>query len=167
MRTVRLAAARPDRRPPSFRRSPFARDVVFDSGGTTASRMARPHMLPSAHPTASAPAGYTISELNTHPMQSLCMLRPRAHPRRRNTRYQAGATPYLDRSSTGWIPPACAGALDGRDKHGHDEGKEYAQPSSWPGIVPAIHVLFGAAGGSRGASKLWREWAGVAVARIP
>ena|SRR2546423_2260870 len=25
----------------------------------------------------------------------------------RNTRYQAGAAPYLDRSSTGWIAPAC------------------------------------------------------------
>src|ERR1700687_4489755 len=25
----------------------------------------------------------------------------------RNIRYQAGATPYSDRSSTGWIAPAC------------------------------------------------------------
>jgi len=28
----------------------------------------------------------------------------------RNTRYQAGATPYLHRSSTGWTAPASPGA---------------------------------------------------------
>src|ERR1700750_989332 len=44
-------------------------------------------------------------------MQSLCTLR--AHRRRwpRNTRYQADATPYLGRTSTGWIAPALPGAL--------------------------------------------------------
>ena len=40
-------------------------------------------------------------------MQSLCTLRHRCRQRSRNTRYQAGAAPYLDRSSTGWIAPAC------------------------------------------------------------
>jgi len=42
-----------------------------------------------------------------HPMQSLCTLRNRCHQRSRNTRYQADATPYLGRTSTGWIAPAC------------------------------------------------------------
>ena len=37
-----------------------------------------------------------------HPMQSLCTLRNRCRQRPRNTRYQAGAAPYLDRTSTGW-----------------------------------------------------------------
>src|SRR5262249_44856264 len=40
-------------------------------------------------------------------MQSLCTLRDHCRQGSRNTRYQAGAAPYLDRSSTGWIAPAC------------------------------------------------------------
>src|SRR5215469_12926924 len=40
-------------------------------------------------------------------MQSLCTLRDRCRQRPRNTRYQADATPYLGRTSTGWIAPAC------------------------------------------------------------
>jgi hypothetical protein len=40
-------------------------------------------------------------------MQSLCTLRHRCRQRPRNTRYQAGATPYLGRTCTGWIAPAC------------------------------------------------------------
>ena len=42
-----------------------------------------------------------------HPMQSLCTLRNHCHQWPRNTRYQADATPYLGRTSTGWIAPAC------------------------------------------------------------
>jgi hypothetical protein len=42
----------------------------------------------------------------THPTQLLCTLRRQRRRCRRNTRYQAGATPYLGRTSTGWIPPA-------------------------------------------------------------
>src|SRR5215472_2141588 len=44
-------------------------------------------------------------------MQSLCTLRNRCRQRPRNTRYQADATPYLGRTSTGWIAPALPGAL--------------------------------------------------------
>src|SRR5436305_10327036 len=40
-------------------------------------------------------------------MQSLCTLRNPCCQWPRNTRYQAGATPYLGRTSTGWIAPAC------------------------------------------------------------
>src|ERR1700756_1033074 len=40
-------------------------------------------------------------------MQSLCTLRSHCRQWPRNTRYQAGATPYLGRTSTGWIAPAC------------------------------------------------------------
>jgi hypothetical protein len=42
-----------------------------------------------------------------HPMQLLCTLRDPCRQWPRNTRYQAGATPYLDRTFTGWIAPAC------------------------------------------------------------
>src|SRR5246127_5359381 len=41
------------------------------------------------------------------PMQSLCTLRNHCRQWPRNTRYQADATPYLGRTSTGWIAPAC------------------------------------------------------------
>src|SRR5262249_41325336 len=41
-----------------------------------------------------------------HPMQSLCTLRDHCRQWPRNTRYQADATPYLGRTSTGWIAPA-------------------------------------------------------------
>src|SRR5271165_3850634 len=46
-----------------------------------------------------------------HPTRSLCPLRRRRRRRPRNTRYQAGATPYLGRTSTGWNAPASPGAL--------------------------------------------------------
>src|SRR5246500_300268 len=42
-----------------------------------------------------------------HPMQLLCTLRNHCRQWPRNTRYQADATPYLGRTSTGWIAPAC------------------------------------------------------------
>src|SRR3981189_973440 len=44
-------------------------------------------------------------------MQSPCTLRTHCRQWPRNTRYQADATPYLDRTSTGWIAPALPGAL--------------------------------------------------------
>src|SRR5436190_20920652 len=43
-------------------------------------------------------------------MQSLCTLRNHCRQWPRNTRYQAGATPYLGRTCTGWIAPASPGA---------------------------------------------------------
>src|SRR5437667_7312567 len=46
-------------------------------------------------------------------MHLLCTLRGCCRQQSRNTRYQAGAAPYLDRTSTGWIAPAClAHSLD-------------------------------------------------------
>jgi hypothetical protein len=46
-------------------------------------------------------------------MHSLCTLRNRSRQRSRNTRYHAGAAPYVGRTSTGWIAPAClAHSLD-------------------------------------------------------
>src|SRR5262249_6885997 len=40
-------------------------------------------------------------------MQSLCTLRVHCRQWPRNTYCQAGATPYLGRTFTGWIAPAC------------------------------------------------------------
>src|SRR5712671_6730788 len=62
-------------------------------------------------------------------MQSLCTLRNHCRQWPRNTRYQAGAAPYLDRTSTGWIAPAClahsfdhlVGAAEQRQRDGEAE----------------------------------------------
>jgi hypothetical protein len=55
-RPATAEAAAGDRRSPRFRRAPFRRDVVCDSGGATAPRMMAPPMLPSTFPTVSASA---------------------------------------------------------------------------------------------------------------
>src|SRR2546421_12617179 len=67
MRASRLYSLWPDMRPLRFRRVPFGRDVAFDPGGATASRIAMPHMLPSAVPSVPASAKLLLSWLNpTH-----------------------------------------------------------------------------------------------------
>src|SRR5205823_4727871 len=62
-------------------------------------------------------------------MQSLCTLRAHCRQWPRNTRYQAGAAPYLGRTSTGWIAPAClAHSFDhlvgaGKERERHFDAK--------------------------------------------
>jgi hypothetical protein len=97
-------------RSPRFRRDPFERDVAFDPGRASAPRIAAPHILPSARVNASAPAVSVFRGSIPHPTQLLCTLRRGRHLPRRNTRYQADATPYLGRTYTGWIAPASPGA---------------------------------------------------------
>src|SRR4051794_26916256 len=104
-------AAAGDRRSPRFRRDPFVRELVSDPGRAAVPRIAAPLMFPSTLSTASAPALTLISWLNTVPARLLCTLRRGRRLPRRNTRYQAGATPYLGRTFTGWIAPALPGAL--------------------------------------------------------
>jgi hypothetical protein len=137
MRTGAASAARPDPRSPRYRRSPFARDAVFDPGAATASCLATPQMSPSLHPTSSAHVMYPISRFNSAPTQSACTLRLRRRRRRRNTRYQAGASPYLGRTSTGWIPPAFLAhwmAGSSRVKPGHER---MTGSSLWVGALGA------------------------------
>jgi hypothetical protein len=69
-----------------------------------------PHILPSAVVNASAPAMSVFRGSISHPVRLLCTLRRGRHLPRRNTRYQADATPYLGRTCTGWIAPASPGA---------------------------------------------------------
>ena len=76
-------------RPLRFRRVPFGRDVAFDPGGATASRIAMPHILPSTVPSVSASATFFLSWLTPHPIRSLCTLRIRRRRRLRNTRFPA------------------------------------------------------------------------------
>ena len=54
-------------RPLRFRRVPFGRDVAFDPGGATASRIAMPRKLPSTVPSVSASARLLLSWLNPPP----------------------------------------------------------------------------------------------------
>src|SRR5271169_3672480 len=67
MRTSRLCSLWPDMRALRFRRVPFGRDVAFDPGGATASRIAMPRMLPSTVPSVSASARLLLSWLNPPP----------------------------------------------------------------------------------------------------
>src|SRR5262250_3091086 len=67
MRTSRLCSLWPDMRSLRFRRVPFGRDVAFDPGGATASRVAIPHILPSTVPSVSASATFFLSWLNPPP----------------------------------------------------------------------------------------------------
>src|SRR3954452_4258953 len=96
-------------------------------------------MLPSALSTASAPALTLISWLNTVPTRSLCTLRRGRRLPRRNTRYQAGATPYLDRTFTGWTAPASPGA----PLLLHRNGLSPSTPCQSPGALPLANCLCG------------------------
>ena len=82
-------------------------------------------------------------------MQSLCTLRNHCRQWPRNTRYQAGATPYLGRTCTGWIAPALRLAhlfdhlvgsgqqrrREGEAKHSGglsiDDELEFGRPRDW------------------------------------
>ena len=64
-------------------------------------------VLPSTLFTVSASAASFFRGSISHPIRLLCTLRSGRHLPPRNTHYQAGATPYLGRTFTGWITPAC------------------------------------------------------------
>src|SRR3954453_12743609 len=71
----------------------------------------------------------------------------------RNTRYRAGATPYPDRTSTGWIAPASPGA--------HKQTlsvRDHAEPE--PGVAQAAQS-FGNAGEGLQRVQLARGEAGL------
>jgi hypothetical protein len=111
-------ADRGSHRPPGRTRDLSGSDVLHScvtGSSTTAERqrlaVAALPMLPSALSTASASAMGNFRGSIAHPTRSLCTLRNRRHRRSRNTRYQAGATPYLGRTSTGWITSASPDAL--------------------------------------------------------
>jgi hypothetical protein len=107
MRTGSACAVRSDTRSPRFRRVPFVRDGVFDHGGAAVPRITAVPVLPSTLFTASASASSSFRGSISHPIRLLCTLRSGRRLPPRNTHYQAGATPYRGRTSTGWITPAC------------------------------------------------------------
>src|SRR5271165_4773885 len=107
---VQPEAVRPGPRSPRFRRVPFVRDGVLDLGRAPTPRIAASDILPSTLHTVSASAAFPFRGSIAHPTQLLCTLRRGRHLPRRNTRYQAGATPCLGRTFTGWTAPASPGA---------------------------------------------------------
>src|SRR3984893_12494594 len=102
MRTSRLCSLWPDMRPLRFRRAPFGRDVAFDPGGATASRIAMPHMLPSTVPSVSASAKFFLSWLNPTPHPITVYASHPPSPTTAQHSLPGGALPpYRGRSFTG------------------------------------------------------------------
>ena len=102
MRTSRLCSLWPDMRPLRFRRAPFGRDVAFDPGGATASRIAMPHMLPSTVPNVSASAKFFLSWLNPTPHPITVYASHPPSPTTAQHSLPGGALPpYRGRSFTG------------------------------------------------------------------
>src|SRR5580692_1829013 len=107
MRTSRLCSLWPDMRPLRFRRVPFGRDVAFDPGGATASRIAMPHMLPSTVPSVSASAKLLLSWLNPTPHPITVYASHPPSPTTAQHSLPGGALPpYRGRSFTGRIASA-------------------------------------------------------------
>src|SRR5690349_17284609 len=107
MRTSRLCSLWPDMRPLRFRRVPFGRDVAFDPGGATASRIAMPHMLPSTVPSVSASAKLLLSWLNPPPHPITVYASHPPSPTTAQHSLPGGALPpYRGRPFTGRIASA-------------------------------------------------------------
>src|SRR5580704_10076673 len=107
MRTSRLCSLWPDMRPLRFRRVPFGRDVAFDPGGATESRIAMPHMLPSTVPSVSASAKFFLSWLNPPPHPITVYASHPPSPTTAQHSLPGGALPpYRGRSFTGRIASA-------------------------------------------------------------
>src|ERR1700738_577208 len=102
MRASRLCSLWPAMRPLRFRRVPFGRDVAFDPGGATASRIAMPHMLPSTVPSVSASAKFFLSWLNPPPHPITVYASHPPSPTTAQHSLPGGALPpYRGRSFTG------------------------------------------------------------------
>ena len=112
MQASRLCSLWPDMRPLRFRRVPFGRDVAFDPGGATASRIAMPPMLPSTVPTVSASATLLISWLNPPPHPITVYASHPPSPTTAQHSLPGGALPpYRGRSFTGRTSSASPDAL--------------------------------------------------------
>src|SRR5215467_11965093 len=102
MRTSRLCSLWPDMRSLRFRRVPFGRDVAFDPGGATASRIAMPHILPSTVPSVSASATFFLSWLNPTPQPiAVYALHPPSPTTAQHSLPGGALPPYWGRSFTG------------------------------------------------------------------
>src|SRR6516162_3104165 len=117
MRASRLCSLWSDMRPLRFRRVPFERDVAFDPGGATASRITMPHILPSTVPSVSASATLLISWLNPPPHPITVYASHPPLPTTTQHSLPGGALPpYRGRSFTGRIASASPDAPELKDE---------------------------------------------------
>src|SRR5262247_3514112 len=102
MRTSRLCILWPDRDLSGSDAFLFGRDVAFDPGGATASRIAMPHILPSTVPSVSASATFFLSWLNPtpHPI-AVYASHPPSPTTAQHSLPGSALPPYRGRSFTG------------------------------------------------------------------
>ncbi len=144
MRTSRLCSLWPDMRPLRFRRVPFGRDVAFDPGGATASRIAMPHMLPSTVPSVSASAKLLLSWLNPTPHPITVYASHPPSPTTAQHSLPGGALPpYRGRSFTGRIASASPDAPEPKVRNHLPPPQNHVQISlglkCWPPMPPCRH----------------------------
>src|SRR6516162_5415796 len=130
MRASRLCSLWPDMRPLRFRRAPFGRDVVFDPGGATASRIAMPHMLPSTVPSVSASAKFFLSWLN-----------PTPHPITVYASHPPSPTTAQHSLPGGALPPYRGRSFTGRIASASPDAPEPGVPSIFAVNVLAAYIL--------------------------
>src|SRR5271154_419791 len=108
MRASRLFSLWPDVRPLRFRRGPFVRDVVSDTGGATApGALTVPHVLPSTIMNVSASAILCFSVLNLTPHAITVYASHPPSPATTQHSLPGSALPlYRSRSFTGRNAPA-------------------------------------------------------------
>ena len=111
MRTSRLCSLWPDMRPLRFRRVPVGRDVAFDPGGATASRITMPHILPSTVPSVSASATFFLSWLTPHPIRKGVAYRPAACQVARPPLTDRTRSPRPQRAFTSRLPAVWSPSL--------------------------------------------------------
>src|SRR5580700_6205605 len=133
MRTSRLCSLWPDMRPLRFRRAPFGRDVAFDPGGATASRIAMPHMLPSTVPSVSASAKFFLSWLNPTPHPITVYASHPPSPTTAQHSLPGGALPpYRGRSFTGRIASASPDAPEPEVRIHLPPAVSQVRTANWP-----------------------------------
>src|SRR5580700_10242165 len=164
MRTSRLCSLWPDMRPLRFRRVPFGRDVAFDPGGATASRIAMPHMLPSTVPSVSASAKFFLSWLNPTPHPITVYASHPPSPTTAQHSLPGGALPpYRGRSFTGRIASASPDAPEPEVRIHLPPAQSHVRT----GLVKGVEVLFVGVIRLVPVTTLKIEAAGPATALIP
>ena len=140
MRASRLCSLWSDMRPLRFRRVPFGRDVAFDPGGATASRIAMSHMLPSTVPSVSASAKFFLSWLNPPPHPITVYASHSPSPTTAQHSLPGGALPpYRGRSFTGRIASASPDAPEPEGRIHFPPAESHTTRSSSEAISATLH----------------------------
>src|SRR3954447_6487900 len=103
-------AAAGDSRSPRFRRDPFVRELVSDPGRATVPRIAAPPHVAFGALDRLGPCVDVHFVAPYSPHTIAVYASPWSSPSTPQHSLQAGATPYLGRTLTGWTAPASPGA---------------------------------------------------------